>query len=201
MTWYEEDIKKLEQKFTKLNYIPEMAFYGSSTITLWDNLCSDFAKYKPVNLGFGGSTLEACVYYFRRVMKPYNPKYLVIYAGDNDLGDGKQPKLVLDFFETLCRLVSERFDNITSFYISIKPSPARWNINRQIKDTNEMIRQFIEKKQPHMQFINMYPFMLNENGKPDAGLFVEDGLHLNSKGYDLWKEKLLTHFSLNIHDA
>jgi lysophospholipase L1-like esterase len=194
MNWYEQDILRLEKEALNLKYKPGMVFYGSSTITMWEALCEDFRKYEPVNLGFGGSTLEACVYYFNRVMKPYDPQYIVVYAGENDLGDGTQPKEVLGFFEQLCELIAEKFSSATVFYISLKPSPARWNINRQIKETNELIKQSIKTNHPQMQFINMYKHMLNEKGKPDAELYVEDGLHLSSKGYEVWKEVLLTHF-------
>jgi len=200
MNWYEEDIQKLEKISYKLNYKPKMVFYGSSSITMWDSLYDDFARYIPVNLGFGGSTLEACVYYFKRLMKPFCPDYLVIYAGDNDLGDGKQPKQVLHFFEQLCSLIKENFSNTTVFYISIKPSLARWNFNEQIKGTNQLIRQSIDANHPHVQFIDLYNNMLNEDGKPNPELYVEDGLHLNSKGYALWKDILLKHFSLAIPD-
>jgi len=200
MNWYEQDIQRLERESSNLNYKPSMVFYGSSTITMWDNLYKDFERYKPVNLGFGGSTLEACVYYFKRVMKPFNPEYMTVYAGDNDLGDGKQPKQVLAFFEQLCSLVKDTFSNTTLFYISIKPSVARWNINEQIKKANQLISESIEKNHPQMQFINLYNNMLNEKGRPNAEFFIEDGLHLSNKGYALWKKLLLTHFSLNIHD-
>jgi lysophospholipase L1-like esterase len=200
MNWYEQDIQRLEKEALNLKYKPGMVFYGSSTITMWEDLYEDFRKYEPVNLGFGGSTLEACVYYFNRVMKYFNPQYIVVYAGDNDLGDGGQPKEVLVFFEQLCKLITEKFSTATLFYISIKPSPARWNINRQIKETNELIKRSIKTNHPQMQFINMYKHMLNEKGKPNAELYVEDGLHLSTKGYDVWKEVLLTYFSLNIHD-
>lgn len=199
MDWYEQDVKRLEKEALDIKYKPEMVFYGSSTITMWSGLYEDFESYKPVNLGFGGSTLEACVYYFDRIMKPYDPNYIVIYAGDNDLGDGKQPKQVLVFFEQLCKLIADKFNTATVFYISVKPSLLRWNINKQIKETNELIKQSIETKHQQMQFINIYNSMLNDKGKPNAELYVEDGLHLSAKGYAVWKEILLTHFSLNIH--
>ena len=60
MNWYEQDIQKLEKKSHALEYKAKMIFYRSSSITGWLSLYDDFAKYKPVNLGFGGSTLEAC---------------------------------------------------------------------------------------------------------------------------------------------
>jgi hypothetical protein len=97
MTWYHEDIKRLEKERAELTYDPKLIFYGSSSITLWDTLYADFKEYKPVNLGFGGSTLAACVWFFEQVVAPYNPEAIILYAGDNDLGDGRHAEEVFIF--------------------------------------------------------------------------------------------------------
>src|ERR1700761_6083780 len=99
MFWYEEDVKALENKSLALAANAETLFYGSSSIRLWVTLDKDFEGYQPVNLGFGGSTLAACVWFFERIMAPYHPKRLIIYAGDNDLGDGRHPGEVFIFFQ------------------------------------------------------------------------------------------------------
>ena len=75
------------------------------------------------------------------------------------------------------------------YYISIKPSISRWNIDDKIKRTNELIEAEI-KQQDNITFINIYDAMLDENGYPNAALFEEDGLHLSKEGYEVWKEAL-----------
>ncbi|MEO6849327.1 MAG: GDSL family lipase, partial [Mucilaginibacter sp.] len=70
MFWYEDEVKNLEKVVLKLGYEAETLFYGSSSIRLWTTLYKDFDNIKPVNLGFGGSTLAACVWFFDRIMKP-----------------------------------------------------------------------------------------------------------------------------------
>ena len=89
MYWYENEVKGLEKERLQLTYEPSTLFYGSSTIRLWDSLFDDFKVFKPVNLGFGGSTLAACSWFFNRVVAPYDARSIVLYAGDNDLGDGR----------------------------------------------------------------------------------------------------------------
>ena len=66
-------------------------FYGSSSIRLWITLAEDFDP-RVLNLGFGGSTLEACDYFFSRLVMPVSPRSLLLYAGDNDLGDGRESR-------------------------------------------------------------------------------------------------------------
>ena len=33
----------------------------------------------------------------------------------------------------------------------------------------------------------MWSEMLQKNGKPNSDIFIQDGIHLNNKGYDIWK--------------
>ena len=196
MTWYEEDVQRVEQEITKLNYQPRMLFYGSSSIRLWETLYTDFAMQRPVNLGFGGSTLEACVYYFQRIMEPYNPRHIVLYAGDNDLGDGKKPDEVHSYFIQFCESMHECFSRATLSYISIKPSLARWQLDPSIRYTNKLIQETINKHNM-MRFIDIYGSMIGRDGLPLKKLYAEDGLHLSSEGYRLWKEVVLTNISFN----
>ena len=198
MIWYEEEVQRLEKEFLNLSYSPAMVFYGSSSIRMWESLYEDFKPYKPVNLGFGGSTLEACVYFFQRIMQPYHPQNLVIYAGDNDLGDGKKPGDVFIFFEQLCKLSTSTYNTAAIFYVSVKPSIARWEINDRIKETNTLIENAICNRYRQIQFINIYSSMVNGSGMPIPELYLEDGLHLSRQGYALWKKILLTHFSMTI---
>ena len=142
MFWYEDEIKRLERKRDEMAYQPETLFYGSSSIRLWDDIEADFKDFKPVNLGFGGSTLAACTWFFDRVMVGYEPKRLVLYAGDNDLGDGRHPEEVFIFFQELATRVAKRFGSLPCYFISLKPSINRWTLADQFKYTNQIISYF-----------------------------------------------------------
>lgn len=186
MVWYEDEVKRLEAERLNYKYAPETVFYGSSSIRMWDSLYKDFAEFKPANLGFGGSTLAACVWYFERILVPVKPKQIVFYAGDNDLGDGRHPEEVFIFFQQMMARVSETYDDIPFAYISIKPSPARWNLNESIKYANKLIANELQKYS-NAQYIDVYSAMLNAAGQPKPELFSPDGLHMSPKGYELWK--------------
>ena len=190
MDWYEEEVRALIQRRDELQYKPQTVFYGSSSIRMWDSLYDDFKPFLPVNLGFGGSTLEACVYFFDRIVAPVqSAQKLIVYAGDNDLGDGKSPDEVLYFFKQLEALMRQHFANIPCYYVSIKPSISRWNINENIKQTNALINDEINKSSQFV-FVDIYGAMLDEEGYPDKDYFEEDGLHLSKKGYEVWKRIL-----------
>ena len=156
---------------------------------MWTELSSDLKDTRALNLGFGGSTLQACAHFFERVVPPVHPASLVVYAGDNDLGDGRSPDEVLLAFRALVALVQEWLPNVPFGFISIKPSPARDALRASILRTNELIRPEIEKC-AHGYYINVFDAMLDLQGQPQRKLFLEDGLHLSRAGYKLWANLL-----------
>src|SRR5687768_8455641 len=62
-------------------------FVGSSSIRLWDNLESEFADARIIKRGFGGSRLSDCVQLLDRLVIRYQPRTVLLYAGDNDLAE------------------------------------------------------------------------------------------------------------------
>src|ERR1700761_279364 len=101
MIWYEGEVRGVEQGvLARVNGERPPVFYGSSSFRLWDTLATDFDP-RVLNLGFGGSTLEACDYFFDRLVSPLRPRSLLLYAGDNDLGDGRTPEQAFGSFLSL----------------------------------------------------------------------------------------------------
>lgn len=194
MQWYEDDVRALERRL-QASPMPARpaAFYGSSTFTLWSTLATDLALPCALNLGFGGSTLEACAYFFGRLVLPVHPAALVVYAGDNDLGDGRTPENVVASFRALADQVARTLPAALFAFISIKPSPARFGIIDRIRRTNDLIeREIGRRKTGH--FISVFDAMI-DNGKPRPEMFLEDGLHLGPAGYRLWAGVLTAYFN------
>ena len=197
MYWYEDEVKRLESDGLKNGFGADTIFYGSSTMRLWTSLYTDFESLKPVNLGFGGSTLAACVWFFERIMTNYHPKKLVVYAGDNDLGDGRHPEEVFIFFQQLVVKANKQFGDIPCYFVSLKPSISRWNMVDQFKFTNNLIETEIVKYYANWHFIDVFKQMIDAQGRPKKEYFVSDGLHLSEKGYQLWKEVLNSYIAGN----
>ena len=191
MFWYEDEIKRLETVTAGLNLESRLVFYGSSSIKLWKTLEADFEGYHPLNIGFGGSTLAGCSWFFERVFANIHPSGIIVYAGENDLGDGRNPEEVLLFFNAFLQFVRHRFGNIPLGFISIKPSVKRWNISEKIKQTNRLMKALINRSGENVFFINIYDQMNDDKGHPNQALLESDGLHINEKGYQIWRETIL----------
>ncbi|GAB3751202.1 SGNH/GDSL hydrolase family protein [Spirosoma pomorum] len=190
MHWYDNEVQQLE---TKIKQLPpaenRIVFYGSSSIRLWKTLADDFPEQNTLNLGFGGSTLAACAWFFERLVVPANPKAVIFYAGDNDLGDSRLPEEVFLFFRALAEQMRQRLPGVPLAYLSIKISPARWRLAESIRLANKFIQEEI-KHHPNWQAIDMTAPLLDGNGRPRRELFEADGLHLNPEGYLVWKQAL-----------
>ena len=190
MDWYEAEVRQLESKIKTLPPATDIVvFYGSSSIRLWSTLRDDFPQLDSLNLGFGGSTLAACAWFFDRLVVPAGPKSIVFYAGDNDLGDGRHPEEVYLFFCTFADQIRTILPNADLSFLSIKISPARWNIATQIQYTNQLISREIGENTGY-QYIDMTTPLLGTNGRPRQEFFESDGLHLSPAGYRIWQQEL-----------
>jgi len=166
-------------------------FLGSSSIVGW-NLKKHFPNLAALNRGFGGSQIADSLRYVDRIVVPYAPKTIVFYAGDNDIASGKKPEEVLEDFQSLVKKVRDALPKTRILFIAIKPSLARWKLYGKMSKANDLVAEFI-KSDERLQYVDVAKTMLGEDGKPRPELFVQDGLHLSAKGYELWTSILLPH--------
>jgi lysophospholipase L1-like esterase len=166
-------------------------FIGSSSIRLWNDLEQNFSG-PVINRGFGGSRMSDCTRYLKRLVIPYRPRLVLVYAGENDLAGGKSPQDVLQSFTSFVEDIRKELPATRIAYISIKPSPARRALMAEIRETNRLILRYITDG-PNLDFIDVFTPMLDADELPRAELFRADALHLNSAGYALWKQVIAPH--------
>lgn len=160
-------------------------FIGSSSIEHWKSVAADFPEAKVINRGFGGSELSDSTYFADRIIKPYHPRAIVLYAGDNDLWDGHTPQQVRDDFEAFVRKVRSFDPHAAIAFVAIKPSMARKSLLPKIEQANELARKYAAT-QKNVTYVDVFTPMLGADGQPQRKWFIEDGLHMNRTGYELW---------------
>jgi lysophospholipase L1-like esterase len=166
-----------------------IVFVGSSSIRLWTNLAAHFPGLPVVNRGFGGSQLADVYNYADRLILPYRPQQVVIYAGGNDLHEGKSPEIVFGDFVALVKKIRSELPSTRISFISVGVSPSRWKEAGEVRRLNSLIELWCRRHE--VDFIDVVPLMLGPDGLPKADLYVDDRLHLNEKGYSLWREAVM----------
>lgn len=165
-------------------------FVGSSTIRFWTNLASDFPDLKTVRRGFGGSYMPDVTYFADRIVIPYQPSKIVVYAGDNDIGAGRSAEQVFDDFRALVKKIHTALPKAKIYYLAIKPSPSRWHLSPQSSEANRLIRRYCRMHR-NTEFVDIWTPTLGADGRPDPALFEKDNLHVNKQGYARWTKIIL----------
>ena len=155
---------------------------------MWESLSTKFIKYNKINLGFGGALISDMSKNFLRLFHKLNPKIIVLYLGGNDLNYELSPKNICQQIQDFVGLIVKKFPKTHIFYMSIKPSFERINKIDEIKKINLLMQRFcnINKQTSYVDFFNK----LLKKGEPDLSFFLQDGLHLNDRGYDIIEKEL-----------
>jgi gluconolactonase len=162
-----------------------IVFVGSSSIRKWTSLAQDFPGCNVLNRGFGGSHLGDSVYYAERIVIPYKPKTIVLFAGSNDISFGLFPEQVLNDFKAFVQKIRSALPHTEIIYLSISTSPSRWEQFDRVQKANDLIRAEIGHYE-NVQFVDVVSSMRGSDGKPKPEIFGPDRLHMNTKGYAIW---------------
>jgi len=162
-----------------------VVFAGSSSIRMWNDVQSYFPEYNVINNGFGGSHFSDLLYFYDPLILKPAPEILFIYEGDNDLASNKRPSKILKEAKELAGKIEKDLPETRIVFISPKPSIARVHIKNQYIRFNKKLAKFC-KKQDNVEFADVWNPMLDNKGNVFKDVFLEDGLHMNKKGYDIW---------------
>ena len=198
LTAQERPFQKEIQKFKSADSAESppknaIVFVGSSSFRMWSDVNEDFPGRTIINRGFGGSSLPHVIEYVDEIVIPYKPKQVVIYCGENDFtNDTVTSEIVSQRFKTLFSKLRQQLPRAEIVYVSMKPSPSRQHLMKEMAAANASIRDFLKQK-PRTVYVNIWDNMLDENGSPRKELFLKDMLHMNDKGYAIWQEALDPH--------
>jgi lysophospholipase L1-like esterase len=174
------------EEWDRKNSFPRDAvlFVGSSSIRMWPT-AESFPKMAVINRGFGGSHISDVNHFAKRLVLKYNPRVTVFYAGDNDIEADKPSQQVFDDFQAFLKLVHDRLPETAIVYLPIKPSLARWQKWPRMRDVNLRIER-LSRDDKRLTYVDTATPMVGDDGRPRPELFLDDGLHLNARGYEEW---------------
>ena len=192
--WLDEQPREVNRRPTIPEYFEEMAWKtldqevlliaGSATAWRWNDR-KWFSDFRTANRGFGGSRIDDNAYFANRLLVPFRPSTIVLYAGDNDLWQGKPPSVTAEHFGDFVEAVHRALPDTQIVFVSIRPSIARWEIWEAMQETNALIEEQIDAN-PNLYYADITAATLGDDGRPRRELFIEDDLHLTELGYREW---------------
>jgi lysophospholipase L1-like esterase len=87
----------------------------------------------------------------------------------------------------LVEMIQEDLPQTKVVLISAKPSVARWQYSKKYNRLNRKLKRLC-RKTDNLEFADVWRPMLDENGQVFTDVFLDDNLHMNKKGYDIWGE-------------
>ena len=187
----EASVRKYEAETVEQGQI---VFYGPSYYTRWgekwghrplrEDLVGKSGKGCCVNRGFGSSCPEHQLYYYSRMVRPLAPSVLVYGSWGNSECFGYSNE---EAFELAQRVVMYALTDFPDLRVYLSGAAATRDMTDEIlaerRAYSEMLRKFAEKT-PRCTYFDP----LSHESLHQKDIFVEDGIHYNQKGFDLFAE-------------
>ncbi len=183
---FEEEVKQIQLNNDSIwdSSRPTIVFTGSSSIRFWEDVQQRFPEYQVLNTGFGGSQFSDLELYLDELILNYKPVKVFIYEGDNDIFAKKRPLKIVKKAENILSTLQQRNPKMEIVLISAKPSISRWKYRGRYRRLNRKLNKLASKTEG-IDFVDVWYPMLDKR-KVKQDIFIEDGLHMNDKGYDIW---------------
>lgn len=206
------ELNRLEKEVVAYEQQPietgKILFYGSSGFTRWSNprwghrpLEEDIRMKNgapaAINHGFGSSTAEELLYYYPRLVKPWQPRALVVSIVHNDRGLGYSVNEIMTNLAKLFEYARTDFPGIRLYACDSRPTlKLRTDAHMRFQaEFHQALKEYC-RRHPDTTYVCHIDSPLWFENPEDVGdyqkvrtdIFVEDELHFNQKGYDLYKE-------------
>jgi len=111
-------VRKYENKDQSKPPIPEpILFTGSSIMKYWKSLKEDMAPLPVLNRALASSKITEVAHFVDRLVIPYQPKAVVLYAGSNDI-QGRKPRTPDQVLEGFKLFVDKVYTVLPSIYFT-----------------------------------------------------------------------------------
>ena len=166
----------------------DVLFYGSSTFGIWKTLEDEFAAYKAINAGFGGSTSDEALFHYENIAKPFAPKKVVWYYGDNEPVCGYKLEESKELFTATWNRFLADFPNVKIITVATKTSPARDCYKDFVVELNAWQKETADKND-FLTYIETAD-ICKKDGRYILENYLPDELHFGRKGYDILYKRI-----------
>ncbi|MTG99239.1 sialate O-acetylesterase [Myroides sp. BIT-d1] len=142
--------------------------------------------YPVVNRGISGDTTDGVLFRLGEVIES-KPKVIFLLIGTNDIYYKRSVDYIVSRIKQIVSVIKTNSPTSQIVLQSILPTYKRTERPLDtIKKINKQLR--VLAKNEHIEYLDLFPFFLNNEGKQLNEDYSLDGLHLNAKGYALWVE-------------
>ena len=124
-----------------------------------------------------------------------NPDYIIIMLGINNSWAPEYPVTdsIYEGVSTVVRTVHKLKPHAHIILESILPTNDPVKNANVVKPVNQRLAALIISTEfsGSVSYLDLYPAFIDVSGKQIANYFVQDGLHPNENGYQVWRDKLL----------
>ncbi len=185
LAYEKEDVKK-----------GEIVFYGPSNFTRWSTrfgmkplrevIKGASGKECIINRGFGSTCPEHQLYYYPRMIRPLEPKILVYSPLGNYPAFGYSTEEAWELAQRVIVYAETDFPGIQIYLCGFGPKRDDFNAVkiRDIERTNGILKAFCDLSE-NRHFVDPLSYEPLASRKD---IFVEDGVHFNQEGYDIYTE-------------
>lgn len=183
--YYEQKAVNYEKDIDIDNY--HIALAGSSSMENWATSGEDMNPIVTFNHGIGGTTVEQWTdKLLQRLVMPYSPKAVVFYVGVNNIiNSGKSGEQTGNALVQLFDKCHQYLPKTHIFYVLINKLPSYPHYQEDFDTANNMAINY-QKSHNYVTCIDAGVGLLKDNGLPNFGYFLTDGLHMSKAGYVIW---------------
>ena len=186
---YEKRLALFEREPVKTGRI---IFLGNSITEMgkWAQLTGDSTL---INRGIGGDITFGVLRRLDDVIKR-QPTKLFILIGINDIGMDIPDAVIADNYHKIIKTVQKSSPSTKIYVQSILPLnpdvknfPQHYDKQEHVLRANQLIKKVATDTKS--QYVDLFPLFLDSQKRLDAK-YTNDGLHLNTAGYELWVKHL-----------
>ena len=183
--------KKYEYKHHKYLFVGSsyMEFMNSNIDTPFSKY---FGEYDALNVGCGGSTTADWLNYYETLVKPYTPDTIIMHTAGNDYANNASFDMIEDSLIKFIEMVKKDMPNTKIYFVTQIYTVATQKTFIYRDQLNDLF-YLMSNKYDNVKVIDTRSVTLVDidNFVPVDNLssyFLNDGLHMNDKGYQLWSK-------------
>ncbi len=166
----------------------EIIFLGNSITDNceWAEL---FSNPNIKNRGIGGDDTDGILERLNEVTES-NPSKIFIMIGTNDLSNSKSVEYVVENYKKIIARIKQSTPRTEIYIQSIIPTDDAIHTTRKNSDIIRINNQLkLVAEQNGLTYIDLFSVFKLDNNKLNP-VYSLDGLHLNGKGYLVWKKEI-----------